>query len=174
MGKEMSFSVFAVQQYKVGDSVVSSTVVREAIAAGEMERASASLGYSFTLSGTVIRGDGRGKGIGYPTANILPSSQRKIVPGNGVYLVGVTIGGKSFHGMMNIGTRPTFGTNRDVSIEVHVFGLNRDVYGETVTVTFKRKLRDEQKFSSREELIRQLDVDKEVSQKMITEFETRN
>jgi riboflavin kinase / FMN adenylyltransferase len=173
MGQEFNFSVFAVHQYRVGGEVVSSTRIREVIDAGNMEKAASLLGYRFTMEGTVVPGDGRGKTIGYPTANIKPAADRKIIPGRGVYLVGISLGDEQLYGMMNIGIRPTVKSEGDLSIEVHVFGLARDVYGTTVTVTFLKKLRDEQKFSSLEELTAQLGKDKQTSLRYIAEFDKR-
>jgi riboflavin kinase/FMN adenylyltransferase len=173
MGKEFNFSVSAMHAYRVEGEVVSSTQVRNALTAGDVEKAANLLGYSFTLSGTVIRGDRRGKALGYPTANIEPVSNRKVIPGRGVYLVGVLLRGTQWYGMMNIGVRPTVKSGGDVSIEAHVFGLSEDVYGEKVVVTCLRKLRNEQKFDSLEQLTLQLSKDKEASLRFIAEFDKR-
>jgi riboflavin kinase/FMN adenylyltransferase len=173
MGREYNFSVSAVHPYRVDGEIVSSTRIRKAIVAGEVERASKLLGYSFTIAGAVVHGDGRGKQLGYPTANIEPDSARKIIPGRGVYLVGVLLRGKQWYGMMNIGVRPTVYRAGGTSLEVHVFGLSEDVYDERASITFLRKLRDEQQFASLEDLTRQLHKDKETSLRYIAEFEKR-
>ncbi len=173
MGQQLNFSVSAVHQYSVDGEVVSSTVIRSAIAAGDVSHAAKLLGYPYTMHGTVIHGDGRGKTIGYPTANIKPIADRKIIPGRGVYLVGVLLRNKRWYGMMNIGVRPTVTSGGSLSMEVHVFGLSGDLYGEAAEVTFLRKLRDEQRFASLEELTHQLDRDKETSFRYIEEFDKR-
>jgi riboflavin kinase/FMN adenylyltransferase len=173
MGQEFNFSVSAVHPYRVDGEIVSSTRVRNAIAAGEVGQAAKLLGYSFSLTGRVVHGDGRGKALGYPTANIEPASPRKAIPGTGVYLVDVLHRDKRRYGMMNIGVRPTVESKGRTSIEVHVFGMTDDVYGEHVVVTFLRKLRDEQKFASLEELTHQLHKDKEASLRYIAEFDKR-
>ncbi len=173
MGQEFNFSVSAVHQYRVEGEIVGSTLVRNAIVAGDVERAEQLLGYTFTLRGFAVHGDGRGKTIGFPTANIKPSSERKIVPGHGVYVVGVILGDRKLYGMMNIGVRPTVQSGGSVSLEVHIFGLDNDIYGETVEVSFLRKLRDEQKFASLEQLTQQLNKDKETSMQFIAEFDKR-
>lgn len=173
IGQEFNFSVSAVHPYRVNNVVVSSSKVREAILAGAVERAAELSGRLYVLSGTVVHGDGRGATLGYPTANIEPDSTRKVIPGRGVYLVGVSVQGNQMYGMMNIGVRPTVRSGEETSIEVHIFGLERDIYGEKVSVSFVRKLRDEQKFSSLEELTHQLRKDREVSLQLLSEFEKR-
>lgn len=173
MGQGLNFSVSAVHQYRVEDEVVSSTLIRNAIASGDVNHAAKLLGYTYAMRGTVVHGDGRGKTIGYPTANIKPVSDRKIIPGRGVYLVGVLLHDKRWYGMMNIGVRPTVTSGANLSMEVHVFGLSEDLYGEPVEVTFIRKLRDEQKFASLEQLMQQLNKDKETSLRYIEKFDKR-
>ena len=169
MGQEFNFSVFAVHPYKVDGKTISSSLIRRALTAGDVESAQRFLGYPYTLSGTTIHGDGRGKTIGYPTANIKPSSGKKVVPGNGVYFVGVLWSGTQYFGMMNIGTRPTITETGERTIEVNIFDLEADLYGETLTVTFLRRLRDELKFSSITELVEQIDRDKENCMKYMAE-----
>jgi riboflavin kinase/FMN adenylyltransferase len=174
MGQEFNFSVSAVHPFRVDGEVVSSTRVRDAITTGDVETAAKLLGRSFAFSGTIVHGDGRGKGLGYPTANVAPESERKIIPGLGVYLAGVTVKGRAWYGMMNIGVRPTVAQGGARSIEVHIFGLAEDIYNERVTVTVLRKLRNEQRFGSLEELMHQLQKDKETSLQYIAEIEKRS
>jgi len=161
MGKQFGFSVFAVHPFMVGGETVSSTVIRQALAAGDAERAASFLGRPYSLSGTVVTGDGRGKTIGFPTANIKPDSALKIIPSRGVYAVGVRLGSEQRYGMMNIGLRPTVSTAARETLEAHVFDFDRDIYGEQVTVTFLRRLRDERKFDSLSDLVAQLGRDRE-------------
>jgi riboflavin kinase/FMN adenylyltransferase len=120
-----------------------------------------------------VYGDGRGKTLGYPTANIEPVSPRKILPGRGVYLVDVFLRDKHWYGMMNVGVRPTVASGGETSLEVHLFGSTDDVYDEHVVVTFLRKLRDEQKFTSLGDLTNQLHKDKEASLRFIAELDKR-
>jgi riboflavin kinase/FMN adenylyltransferase len=126
-----------------------------------VDRAARFLGRPYSFSGTVVGGDGRGKTIGFPTANIRPVSTAKIVPAHGVYAVGVRVGDEQRHGMMNIGLRPTVATVPSETIEVHLFDFDRDIYGEQVAVSFLRRLRDERKFDSLSELVEQLGRDME-------------
>jgi riboflavin kinase/FMN adenylyltransferase len=118
------------------------------------------LGYHYTLSGSVIRGEQLGRKIGFPTANIDTFDPNKLVPGNGVYAVIVETDGKRFKGMMNIGVRPTVNHNADHrSIEVHIFDFNEDIYDRSITLFFVGKLRDEQKFQDIDQLKAQLMLD---------------
>jgi riboflavin kinase/FMN adenylyltransferase len=160
MGQEFNFSVSAVHPFRVEGEVVSSTEIRNALMAGDLPRAERFLGYRYGMSGRVVPGDGRGRTIGYPTANIKPLSQKKIVPARGVYVVGVECKGRVFYGMMNIGVRPTVTEGTVQIMEAHLFDMHENIYGETVRVTFLRRLRDERKFSSVQELVAQLGRDK--------------
>lgn len=173
MGREFNFSVSAVHPISVDGEIVSSTRVRRAIDAGDIEHAARLLGHPFELEGDVVKGDGRGRTLGYPTANIHLRSPRKIVPGHGIYFVGVVLRGKQWYGMMSVGVRPTIKDGGERTIEVHVFGLNDDVYGEELQVTFLRRLRDELKFASVGELVTQMHKDKETSLRFLAELEKR-
>lgn len=167
IGKSFNFSVFAVHPLSVDGEVVSSTVIRTALESGDVARAGKFLGYPYSVSGKVVQGDGRGKELGYPTANIVPISARKIVPGRGVYLVNVNHPGGRYFGLMNIGVLPTIGEGRAETLEVHLLDFTGDLYGETLTVTFLERLRDEQKFASVQELIDQMGRDKDESLRYI-------
>lgn len=173
MGQLFAFSVYAVPPYSVDGLVVSSTRIRKALADGNIDHANRLLGYPYTLSGVVVRGDGRGKTIGYPTANLAPSSDRKIIPGRGVYLVGVRLRGRTYHGMLNIGLRPTVTDGTEQTMEVHIFEFDGEIYAEEVTIAFLKKLREEQKFASAQQLIEQLHKDKEESMRQIAERDKR-
>lgn len=174
MGQEFNFSVFAVHPYKVDGETVSSTLIRNLLKAGNIESAQKYLGYPYLLTGAVVHGDGRGKTIGYPTANIEPASMKKVIPGNGVYFVGVRWSGRQYFGMMNIGTRPTITEVGERTIEVNIFDLDADLYGETLTVTFLRRLRNELKFSTIAELVEQIGRDKEDCLRYIAEYATKS
>jgi riboflavin kinase/FMN adenylyltransferase len=173
LGKEFNFSVFAVHPYTVAGEAVSSTQIRNALGAGDIDRAKDLLGYSYGITGTVVAGDGRGKTIGFPTANIRPLSEKKIIPGRGVYFVSVERGDRPYFGMLNLGIRPTVTDGTRETMEVHVFDLSEDIYGESVRIRFLKKLRDERKFDSVQELIHQLDRDKEQSLTYVAEYVKR-
>jgi riboflavin kinase/FMN adenylyltransferase len=145
----------------MNEANISSTKIREAIQQGDVETANAYLGYPFMLHGTVVEGQKLGRTINYPTANVEASDPDKIIPGYGVYAVKVKVDKREFTGMLNIGSRPTVNHNADNrSIEVNIFNFNDDIYGHPIEVTFYKKLREEQKFSSLEALKEQLAQDK--------------
>jgi riboflavin kinase/FMN adenylyltransferase len=156
MGKEYGFSVHEVEQISVGGEVISSTKIRQMLTAGEVEHAAKLLGRPYAITGIVIKGDSRGKALGFPTANI--ASKHAIIPSNGVYAVKLLAREKCLDGVVNIGLRPTFDT-KSLAIEVHVFDFNEDLYGEEITLFFIGKLRDERKFETAEALIGQIRKD---------------
>ena len=154
------FEVIEINAEKIESTAVSSTKIRKAIDEGNIELANTYLGHSFTIEGMVIDGDKRGRELSYPTANIDLQNQHKIVPKQGVYLVKSKLKGRVVYGMMNIGTKPTFGTTMP-SIEVHFFDWNGDLYGQAVQVELLKWVREERKFSSVEELQTQIQADEQ-------------
>ncbi|MFH0990227.1 MAG: bifunctional riboflavin kinase/FAD synthetase [bacterium] len=163
LGKEFEFSVTAIKPVHVDGELVSSSGIRQHLLDGEVDRASALLGRHYGLSGFVIRGDGRGKTLGYPTANVQPLSPKKLTPGNGIYFVKVKIQGKKYYGMLSIGVRPTFYKHGQRVIEVYVSDFEGDLYNQQLELFFILKLRDEVKFDSSEALIAQMNLDKQRS-----------
>ena len=141
--------------------VVSSTRVRMALYDGHVEGAARMLGRPYDLTGRVVRGDGRGRELGYPTANVVPVNQHKLLPGNGVYIVTAELDGQTVVGMANIGVRPTFTDNTAPTLEVHLINFDIDIYDRNVRITFHRYLRKEQKFESKEAFLQQLAEDKQ-------------
>ncbi len=139
---------------------VSSTKIREAVAAGEMESAAAMLGYEYSLLGVVVAGNRLGRTIGFPTANIQLYEPLKLLPGNGVYYVEAETLGRKFKGMCNIGVRPTVRSGGQRTIETNIFDFDEDIYGLDLKVTFLRKIRDERRFDSIDALRSQLAADK--------------
>ncbi len=161
---KFDFKVKEIPEHILQDVTISSTRIREALLAGDIETANDFLGYRYFFTGIVIEGNKLGRSIGYPTANLTIEDAEKLVPGNAVYAVDVKIEAieGSFKGMMNIGVRPTVdGMNR--MIEVNIFNFDSDIYGRKISVYLKRKLRQEIKFSGLEELKSQLAKDKSVA-----------
>ncbi len=173
MGQKFNFSVSAVHPYTIDGVTVSSTQIRNALAAGDVASAQKFLGYSYSIQGLVVHGDGRGKTIGFPTANITPDSHKKLMPARGVYLVGVGVGQQHRFGMMNIGVRPTVTQGIEETAEVHIFDFAREIYGEHVVITFLKKIRDERKFSSVQELVDQIGRDRDESLQYLAENSKR-
>lgn len=164
------FEVIEIPAQDIDEVNVSSTKIREAILAGNIEKANDYLGDIFELTGTVVKGNQLGRTIGYPTANIVLNSDLKLIPGNGVYAVRVNVQGAWFGGMMNIGTRPTVVSNGGRTIEVNIFDFNETIYDETVTVQFLSKWRDEQKFNGLDELKNQLKLDEETIRTVLSTY----
>lgn len=162
IGQELDFEVDVVQAHEVEHITVSSTSVRKALEnEGDIQLAYNFLGRPYTLRGTVIHGDKRGRKIGYPTANLRPEHSKKIIPANGVYAVKVLVSGQEYFGMMNIGVRPTFEKVVERRLEVNIFDFEEDIYGQTIKVQFLKRIRPEKKFNSIDELKKQLDIDKQ-------------
>ena len=147
-----------------------SSTIRNQLLGGDVKLAGELLGRPYSIRGSVVRGEGRGQQLGFPTANIRPDSTRKLVPRSGVYIVRVELGGKQFFGMLNIGVRPTFSTSLQEVIEVHIFDLEENLYGSALEIYFLDKLRPEKKFASKDDLIGQLTKDREQCMKYLAEI----
>lgn len=154
------FSVEEIPAHDIDQVSVSSTAIRKALTLGEIKTANSYLGYPYSLSGEVVRGNQMGRQLGFPTANLMISSSLKLIPASGVYAVTVEIQNRTYQGMLNIGYRPTLTEDKILTCEVHVLDFSSDIYGETVRVQFIDRLRDEKRFSGKDELIQQLNTDK--------------
>lgn len=164
---ENNFSVEEISKQLIDEIEVSSTKIRISLQEGNLERATELLGRYYSLSGKVIHANQLGRKIGFPTANIELPNHHKLIPREGVYAVKALLQGDTFNGMMNIGNRPTFDGTK-LSLEVHLFNFDKDIYDETIEVSFVKHLRDEQKFNSVDELIAQLKIDKQQCEKLFT------
>ncbi|OSY88918.1 riboflavin biosynthesis protein RibF [Tenacibaculum holothuriorum] len=154
------FTVEEIPAQDIDSVSVSSTKIRRALQGGGLKTANKYLGYNFSLTGKVVKGNQLGGKIGFPTANIHIEENYKLIPKEGVYVVKAKINGERFHGMMNIGNRPTVnGANR--TIEVNFFDFDENLYNQQITIELLYYLREEEKFSSVEELKLQLKKDKE-------------
>ncbi|MFY7997123.1 MAG: bifunctional riboflavin kinase/FAD synthetase [Candidatus Kapaibacteriota bacterium] len=145
---ELRFSVEKAPIMDLEGETISSTKVRKAIAAGDIARANMLLGFPYLVGGKVVEGDGRGRKLGLPTANIEPSEPQKLLPKNGVYLVSAYIDGKNVYGMANVGIRPTFTDDIHPRLEVHFFDWNKMLYDREIMVAFLKFIRNERKFES--------------------------
>jgi riboflavin kinase/FMN adenylyltransferase len=157
--KMFNFKVEEIPAQMIQDTNVSSTKIRNAIASGDVKTANTYLGYNYPLTGIVIEGDSLGRTLGFPTANLSIKDELKIIPGIGVYAVKVHYKGEAFKGMLNIGHRPTVTTSSELRIEVHLIDENIHLYGEELELEFISKIRDEQKFETKEDLVKQLKED---------------
>ena len=172
LGKKHGFGVDVVKVVDVDKRPISSTLVRRAVAGGDLETATHLLGRPYSLTGPVVRGATRGRRLGYPTVNVALPDGRKLLPPDGVYAVRVEWRGGSADGMMHQGPRPTFGeTSR--SIEAHVFDADVDLYGEQVKLSWIARLRDVARFDSPEELKQQLDKDFKAARAALTQWRSQ-
>ena len=161
-GEMYDFSVQEIPAQDINAVSVSSTKIRKALDQGEITKVTEYLGYSFSISGIVVKGDRLGNTIGYPTANLEVKENYKLIPKKGAYLVKSNIKGVCVYGMMNIGFRPTV-KGICQTIETHFFDLDADLYGEQLEIELIAFLREEQKFASLDALKTQLALDKNKS-----------
>ena len=165
---EFGFKIERLEALAIGDLKISSTKIRAALQNGDVKKAGEYLGYKFTLHGSVVPGRKLGRSIGFPTANVEASDKHKLIPGYGVYAVRILLNNAKYNGMLNIGTRPTFNQNADNrSIEVNIFDFDSDLYNKEITLIFEDKIRDEERFSGVEELVKQLKKDRVAALKIL-------
>ena len=153
-----NFELEKIPPQNEGDVTISSTKVRELLLAGDVEKAATYLGYSYPINGKVVKGNARGRTIGFPTANILVENKWKLIPPDGVYAVKVKLDVKQFYGMLNMGKRPTL-SNNEYRIEVHIFDFSADIYDADIKVEFIKRIREEKQFENLELLKKQLQID---------------
>jgi riboflavin kinase/FMN adenylyltransferase len=166
-GARRGFGVSVVPPVEFESSVVSSTFIRAALQAGDIDEANGLLGHPYLVSGEVVVGQGRGRGFGFPTANVEVSHALKLWPPQGVYAVNIQLSGEWLPGMMNVGTAPTV-RGAAPGIEVHIFDFDRDIYGERVLVSCEAYLRGERRFPSEEALILQLKEDQKAARGLLS------
>jgi riboflavin kinase / FMN adenylyltransferase len=159
LGRLRGIDVTSVGEYVLDGKKVSSTAIRTALRNGEVHKAAALLGRPYTISGIVVKGEGLGSQLGYPTANLEVRDSGKMLPGGGVYLVDVHLRGERYTGVMNIGVRPTVSRQMHFSLEVHILSCSGKLYGLRLQVDLLDRLRDEIRFDSREQLMAQIAAD---------------
>ena len=159
IGTDDGFAVDVVPAVLMDGKPISSTLIRRAVAGGDLATAERALGRPYGVMGTVGKGAGRGRGIGVPTINLVPPSPRKLLPPDGVYACSVAWKGGVHGAMANLGGRPTFGETAR-ALEAHLFGFAGDLYGQLVTVDFLQRLRDVRRFESVDALRAQLERDR--------------
>ena len=165
-GLNYMFTVEEIAAQEIHSIAISSTKIRNAILKGEIKKCNEYLGRNFMLTGKVVHGDGLGKKINFPTANIQIKEPYKIIPKNGVYLAKTIFNSNIYFGMMNIGVRPTIG-GKNKSLEVYFFNFKNNIYDKTISIEIINKIRDEEKFSSIDELKTQLKKDEQFCLKLI-------
>lgn len=159
--KEYNYQLKEIPKHVLDDIAISSTNIREAVLHCDCKTASSLLGYNYFFSGEVVHGNKLGRKLGYPTANIHVADEEKIIPGNGIYAVYAQPEGytEKLKGMMSIGFRPTVDGKKRV-IEVNIFDFDKEIYGQKLKVYLKKYLREEKKFDTLDELVKQMDQDK--------------
>ncbi len=164
-GARFDFGVVGIPPVTVNGELVSSTTIRKAVETGDLAKAAQMLGREYTVLGTVVSGDNRGKKIGFPTANL--SAHNEQFPPNGVYFAEAKLEGVIYPGVVNLGYRPTVDTRKSERIlEIHLFDFYHDIYGKDLEVRFIRYLRPEKKFESVEALVRQIGLDVKQARKL--------
>lgn len=165
-----NFKIQEIPAQDIDTVKISSTKIRKALFEGNIQKADKYLGYPYSISGEVVLGNQLGRKIGFKTANILVSDKHKLIPGDGVYAVKICIDRVFYHGMMNIGRRPTLkNPDEGITIEVHIFDFDEDIYNKVITIRFLKRIRDEKKFDSMDALKEQLIIDKEKIQNYFKE-----
>ena len=166
-GARLGFEVTELPLLELQGGVVSSSRVRDLIGDGQVEHAAAQLGRPPRLEGTVVRGDGRGRGLGFATANLEPLG-RSVLPGRGVYAGHAHLPSSSHPAAISVGYNPTFTDSREaVRVEAHLLDFDRDIYGSSLRLEFARRLRDEERFGSVDDLVAQLHRDVQQTRELV-------
>ncbi len=171
LAKLYNFNVTHIDALKINDEIVSSTKIRKYILNGNLLRVNQFLGRKYAFSGKVVEGDKKGRDLGFPTAN-LEVDKDKLLPPLGVYPVEVCLDSDTFNsykGMMYIGTRPTFKDSENVMVEVNIFDFKNDIYGKNLTINAYNRIRGDEKFTTAEDLIEKIQLDKEKSLEILNQ-----
>ncbi|MBL8004098.1 MAG: riboflavin biosynthesis protein RibF [Candidatus Kapabacteria bacterium] len=167
LSEEYKFAIEKIPAFDMEGEKISSTKIRTALLSGDLNTALSMLGYEYSLLGNVVSGDGRGRTLGIPTANVVPLDENKLLPKNGVYFVSSEINGTRYYGMANIGVRPTFVETDKPILEVHFFDFNHYIYDYKISVTFHNFLREEQKFPTLDLFLSQLSEDRNICYELL-------
>lgn len=166
IGNQLGFTVSSVPAECHNDEIISSTKIRKFLLNGDLENANIFLGRNYSICGIVVKGAQRGRTLGFPTANVQVDDVKKAFPKVGVYVTKCFLSSEVKFGVMNIGYRPTFENKHELVPEVFILDFNRDIYGEKIRVEFVKRLRDEKKFNSKDELIHQIEEDKKEAEQI--------
>ena len=165
LGQRYGFRADKIDPVRYKDFVVSSTRIRRLVSEGRLDEAGALMGHPYAIDGTVVGGRGRGREIGFPTANL--QTDNELVPPHGVYATTLTIDGIVRAALTNIGVRPTFG-EQEAAIETHVLDYSGDLYGKTVRLSFVQRLRDERRFPDVDALTAQIEADRRRAERLFS------
>jgi len=170
LGNKFNFSVTLVPEFNVGDQTVSSTKIRNALLSGDVVKAGKMLGRLYSFKGKVVRGDGRGKKLGFPTANLSTGNEDKLIPAKGIYAAECIIENEKHFGLLSLGSRPTFHKDGDIIPEFYIFDFDKDIYDKIMQVNLVERIRDEEKFDSVEKLIIQMKKDEEAGREILNKL----
>jgi riboflavin kinase/FMN adenylyltransferase len=168
LGTRHGFDVDVVSGVEVDGGLVSSTRIRGAVAEGRVGDAAAGLGRPYSIRGTVVHGLGRGRDLGFPTANLTPPPTEKLLPAEGIYTVRASVGQELLPGLLHLGPRPTF-AGSPPTIELYLLDFDRDIYGERVVVEFLKRLREVRPFSSAAQLVDQMREDRREAERFFAD-----
>ncbi|HEX3072477.1 MAG TPA: bifunctional riboflavin kinase/FAD synthetase [Ignavibacteriales bacterium] len=167
LGVKHGFEVEKISEVLLDDEVISSTKVRNYLLEGDVSKAAKMLGRAYSFSGKVVKGAQRGRLLGFPTANVQLENPQKLIPKNGIYAVKAKVGNKTHNGVMSLGLRPTFNDLTEPLAEIYIFDFEEDIYHNIVAVEIISRLRDEEKFPSVEELIKQMNADVKTAKEIL-------
>jgi riboflavin kinase/FMN adenylyltransferase len=175
VGAELGFAVTVVAHTDLEDSPISSTRIRRMLQEGNVDQAAAALGRPYSIEGVVVRGDGRGRGLGFPTANLSINAAEKLVPAEGIYAVVARVEGaeRTYDGVLHLGERPTFADARP-TIEVMLFDFDGDLYGQEMGVEFHGRVRGVERFENVEDLIAAMHSDVRAARELLTSGRSAN
>lgn len=168
LGSEYGFAVDIIEKKKYHAEDISSTRIRQLIKDGQMEDAHMSMGHPYCIIGTIVHGKQLGRQVGMPTINLIPPKD-KLLPPNGVYAARIYLGGKEYHGITNVGCKPTVSSDKEMTVETYILNFNQDVYGQKAMVELLCFIRPEKKFPSLEAVKEQVDKDIKICKKLCLE-----
>lgn len=157
--ERFGYELHYVEPYKLDNKIISSSIIRDLVREGSMKKAQEYLGRTYSLTGSVVHGEHIGTEIGFPTINIAPFDDYKLIPALGVYITSLLIDGKKYYGVTNIGYSPTLKRSHIKEVETFIFDFNQDIYDKSIEIFFHRHIRDEKLFDSTEKLIKSIDND---------------
>jgi riboflavin kinase / FMN adenylyltransferase len=170
LGSELNFGTTFVDAFKIGDEIINSTKIRHALLSGSINHANNLLGRPYSFSGIVVEGDKRGRLLGYPTANIRIADNDKLLPALGIYAAEVFIDNQKYEALLSVGQRPTFYEEGEVVPEVYIYNFDKNIYHKDISVNILEMIRSEEKFSSADELVIQMNQDKEAGLRIFNQL----
>jgi riboflavin kinase/FMN adenylyltransferase len=168
LGYKFHFSVTLIPEYSVDGETMSSTKIRNALLTGDVLKAEKMLGRHYSFKGTIVHGDGRGRQLGFPTANLVVDNEDKLIPAKGIYAAECIVENEKYFGLLSLGSRPTFHKDGEVIPEFYIFDFDKDIYDEVMQVNMVEKIRNEEKFNAVDELIIRMKKDEETGRKILS------